>query len=96
VIGLISTARGKLSLKSLLLEESAMARKGTAGKTPEKHVGAPESGIDKAINKTKEVFDGENEATDYEEVKGKEEMKDAKEHSKKVANKKNEDSERNI
>lgn len=71
-----------------------MARKGTAGKTPEKHVGAPESGIDKAINKTKEVFDGENEATDYEEVKGKEEMEDAKEYSKDAANKKTDDAPR--
>ena len=62
-----------------------MARKGTAGRTPEKHVGAPESGIDKAINKTKEVFDGENEAADYEEVKGEDEMEAAKEHSKKVS-----------
>lgn len=63
-----------------------MARKGTAGRTPEKQVGAPESGIDKAINKTKEIFDGENEATDYEEVKGEDEMEDAKEYSKDVSN----------
>ena len=40
-----------------------MARKGTAGRTPEKQVGAPESGIDKAINKAKETFDGDNDAT---------------------------------
>ena len=63
-----------------------MARKGTAGRTPEKQRGARESGIDKAINKTKEALDGDNKATDYEEVKGKEEMEDAKEHSKKVSN----------
>lgn len=72
-----------------------MTRKGTAGKSPEKQVGAPESGIDKAINKTKEVFDGENEATDYDEVKGKEEMEDAKEYSKDVSNKRTEDIQRN-
>lgn len=58
-----------------------MARKGTAGRTPEKQVGAPESGIDKAINKAKEAFDGDNEATDYEEVKGRDEQQDAKEYS---------------
>jgi len=63
-----------------------MARKGTAGRTPEKQVGAPESGIDKAINKTKESCDGENKATDYEEVKGEGEMEDAKEYSKDVSN----------
>lgn len=63
-----------------------MARKGTAGRTPEKQVGARESGIDKAINKTKEALDGDSKATDYEEVKGKEEMEDAKEHSKQVSN----------
>ena len=62
-----------------------MTRKGTAGRSPEKHVGAPESGIDKAIKKTKEAFDSENEATDYEDVKGKDEMEDAKEHSKNVS-----------
>ncbi len=62
-----------------------MTRKGTAGRTPEKQVGARESGIDKAIKKTKEAFDGENEATDYEDVKGTDEMEDAKEHSKEVS-----------
>ena len=62
-----------------------MARKGTAGRTPEKQIGARESGIDKAINKTKEALDGDNKATDYEDVKGKEEMEDAKEHSKEVS-----------
>ncbi|WP_203334489.1 hypothetical protein [Planococcus beigongshangi] len=62
-----------------------MARKGTAGKTPEKQIGARESGIDKAINKVKQTFDGENEATDYEEEKGREEQEDAKEYSKKVS-----------
>ena len=72
-----------------------MTRKGTAGRSPEKHVGAPESGIDKAIKKTKEAFDSENEATDYEDVKGKDEMEDAKEHSKDVANKRTEDIQRN-
>lgn len=71
-----------------------MARKGTAGRTPEKHVGAPESGIDKAINKTKEVFDGENDATDYEEVKGEDEMEVAKEHSKKVSNEETRDTQK--
>ena len=71
-----------------------MARKGTAGRTPEKQVGAPESGIDKAINKTKEIFDGENEATDYEEVKGEDEMEDAKEYSKDVSDKKTDDASR--
>lgn len=62
-----------------------MARKGTAGKTPEKQIGARESGIDKAINKVKQTFDGENEATDYEEEKGREEQEDAKEYSEKVS-----------
>ncbi len=68
-----------------------MTRKGTAGRTPEKQVGARESGIDKAIKKTKEVFDSENEATDYDDVKGTDEMKDAKEHSKEVSNEKSRD-----
>lgn len=62
-----------------------MARKGTAGKTPEKQIGARESGIDKAVNKVKETLDGENEATNYEEEKGREEKQDAKEYSKKVS-----------
>ena len=62
-----------------------MARKGTAGKTPEKQVGARESGIDKAVNKVKETLDGDNEATDYDEMKGREEQQDAKEYSKKVS-----------
>ncbi len=60
-----------------------MARKGTAGRTPEKQIGAPESGINKAINKAKETFDGDNDSTDYEEVKGREEQQDAKEYSEK-------------
>lgn len=62
-----------------------MARKGTAGKTPEKQVGARESGIDKAVNKVKETLDGENEATNYEEEKGRSEQQDAKEYSEKIA-----------
>lgn len=62
-----------------------MARKGTAGRTPEKQVGARESGIDKAIKKTKEALDGDNKETDYQDAKGKEEMEDAKEHSKEVS-----------
>lgn len=62
-----------------------MARKGTAGRTPEKHVGAPESGIDKAVNKVKETFDGDNKATDYEEEKGRDQQEDAKEYSEKVS-----------
>ena len=62
-----------------------MARKGTAGKTPEKQIGARESGIDKAINKAKDAFDGDNAATAYEEEKGREQQEDAKEYSKKVA-----------
>lgn len=62
-----------------------MARKGTAGRTPEKQVGAHESGIDKAINKAKETFDGDNEATDYEEVKGRDEQEEAKEYSEEVS-----------
>lgn len=62
-----------------------MPRKGTAGRTPEKQVGARESAIDKAINKTKEAFDGDNEATDYSEEKGRDEQEDAKEYSKHVS-----------
>lgn len=60
-----------------------MTRKGTAGRTPETHIGAPESGIDKAIKKTKEAFDGENDAVDYDDVKGKDEKEAAKEYSEK-------------
>jgi hypothetical protein len=60
-----------------------MARKGTAGRMPEKQLGSTESGIDKAVKKTKEIFDSENEATDYEDLKGKGQMEDAKEYSKK-------------
>ncbi|MFD1032359.1 hypothetical protein [Metaplanococcus flavidus] len=62
-----------------------MARKGTAGRTPEKQVGARESGIDKAINKAKDAFDGDNEATAYGEEKGRDQQEEAKEYSKKVA-----------
>ncbi|KYG58353.1 hypothetical protein H1Q58_04135 [Planococcus maritimus] len=62
-----------------------MARKGTAGRTPEKQVGARESAIDKAINKTKEALDGDNEATDYGEEKGRDQQEDAKEYSKHVS-----------
>ena len=62
-----------------------MTRKGTAGRSPgEQASGAPESGIDKAIQKTKEAFDKDNKATDYDD--GKDEMQDAKEYSKKVSN----------
>ncbi len=61
-----------------------MARKGTAGRTPEKQVGARDSGIDKLVNKTKEALDGDNEATNYEEEKGRDEQEDAKEYSKQV------------
>lgn len=65
-----------------------MTRKGTAGRSPgEQASGAPDSGIDKAIKKTKEAFDSENEATDYEDAKGREEIEDAKEHSKDVSDK---------
>lgn len=67
-----------------------MTRKGTAGRSPgEQASGAPESGIDKAVKKTKEVFDKENDATDYKD--GKEEMQDAKEYSKDVSDKQNRD-----
>lgn len=66
-----------------------MARKGTAGRTPNTHIGAPESGIDKAINKTKEVFDGDNDATDYDDLKGRDEQEAAKEYSEKVADERN-------
>ncbi|MBZ5201644.1 hypothetical protein HU147_10485 [Planomicrobium chinense] len=62
-----------------------MARKGTAGRMPEKQLGATESGIDKMVNKTKQAFDKDNDATDYEEVKGEDEMEAAKEYSKKAA-----------
>ena len=62
-----------------------MARKGTAGRTPEKQVGARESAIDKAINKTKQALDGDNEATDYGEEKGRDQQEDAKEYSKHVS-----------
>lgn len=62
-----------------------MARKGTAGRHPEKQIGATESGIDKAVKKTKEVFDGDNEAVDYDEVKGQEEQRAAKEYSERVS-----------
>lgn len=60
-----------------------MARKGTAGRMPNKQLGSTESGIDKAINKTKQAFDGDNESTEYKDEIGKGEMEDAKEYSKK-------------
>lgn len=72
-----------------------MARKGTAGRTPEKHIGAHESGIDKAVNKVKDTMDGDNEATDYEEEKGREEQQDAKEHSEKVSDERPNNARRN-
>ncbi|MFC4714320.1 hypothetical protein [Planococcus dechangensis] len=62
-----------------------MARKGTAGRTPEKQVGARESGIDKLVNKTKEALDRDNHETDYEEEKGRDQQEDAKEYSKHVS-----------
>lgn len=62
-----------------------MPRKGTAGRTPEKQVGAPESGIDQMINKAKNAFDGDNAASAYEEEKGRDQQEEAKEYSKKVA-----------
>ena len=72
-----------------------MTRKGTAGRSPgEQASGAPDSQIDKAIQKTKEVFDKDNEATDYED--GRDEMQDAKEYSENVSNKQTEDTQRNV
>ncbi|MGH2318525.1 hypothetical protein ACRC6Q_12185 [Planococcus sp. SE5232] len=71
-----------------------MTRKGTAGRSPgEQASGAPDSGIDKAVKKTKEAFDKDNEATDYED--GKDEMQDAKEYSKDVSDKRTGDARRN-
>ena len=62
-----------------------MTREGTAGRSPgEQASGAPESAIDKAVQKTKEAFDKDNKATDYDD--GKDEMQDAKEYSKNVSN----------
>lgn len=63
-----------------------MTRKGTAGRTQQQHNGAPDSAIDQAIKKTKEVFDGENDAVNYEDLKGQDEKEAAKEYSKKAAN----------
>ncbi|MBT2583453.1 hypothetical protein [Planococcus sp. ISL-109] len=62
-----------------------MARKGTAGRTPEKQVGARESGVDKLVNKTKEALDRDTHEADYEEEKGKGQQEDAKEYSKHVS-----------
>lgn len=62
-----------------------MIRNETAGHTSEKQLGAPESGIDQAIKKIKETFDGENETTEYEDVKWTDEMEDVKAHSKEVS-----------
>ncbi|TWT27734.1 hypothetical protein [Planomicrobium sp. CPCC 101110] len=45
-----------------------MTRKGTAGRMPQSNVGANESLTDKATMKIKEVFDGENEATNYDDI----------------------------
>ena len=71
-----------------------MARKGTAGRSPETHIGAPESGIDKVIKKTKEVFDGDNDATDYDDLKGRDEQQAAKEYSEEVADEQKRDAHR--
>lgn len=62
-----------------------MARKGTAARTPEKQVGATESGIDQVINKAKDAFDGDNAASAYEEEKVEGQQKKAKAYSEKVA-----------
>ncbi|MDN7241700.1 hypothetical protein QWY14_07835 [Planococcus sp. N028] len=45
-----------------------MTRKGTAGRKPQTNVGANESMTDKAKMKIKEVFDGDNEATNYDDI----------------------------
>ncbi|MCJ1910058.1 hypothetical protein [Planococcus ruber] len=71
-----------------------MTRKGTAGRTPEQHNGAPDSAIDQVIKKTKEVFDGENDAVNYDDLKGQDEKEAAKEYSKKVADDPSTDSHR--
>ncbi|MGB6407715.1 MAG: hypothetical protein WBF39_09570 [Planococcus donghaensis] len=57
-----------------------MARKGTAGRTQDQQSAPTESAIDKAVKKTKEALDGDNEATDYDEAT--DEMKQAKDRSK--------------
>jgi hypothetical protein len=59
-----------------------MTRKGTEGRMPQTNIGANESGIDKAVKKTKEAFGGDNEAVDYKD--GKDEQQEAKEYSKNV------------
>lgn len=82
----VNSGRAGTVYKMLDEEECCMARKGTAGRTPEKQLGARESAIDKAINKTKEALDGDNEATDYGEEKGQDQQEDAKEYSKHVSN----------
>lgn len=69
-----------------------MTRKGTAGRTPQTNIGANESAIDKAVKKTKEAFDSENEATDYEDVKGGDEKQAAKEYSQEVSDEESRDS----
>lgn len=71
-----------------------MTRKGTAGRTPEKHNGAPDSAIDQVIKKTKEAFDGENKAVDYDDLKGQDEKEAAKKYSEKVADDPSQDSRR--
>lgn len=63
-----------------------MTRKGTAGRSSEDTSDMPKSGIDKVINKAKEVLDSENEATDYKDAT--DEMEEAKEHSKGTSDKK--------
>ncbi|ANU11892.1 hypothetical protein A1A1_08559 [Planococcus antarcticus DSM 14505] len=62
-----------------------MARKGTAGKTPDQQSAPSESGIDKAFKKTKEALDSDNEATDYEDAT--DEMEKAKDYSKDASHK---------
>lgn len=72
-----------------------MTRKGTAGRSPEKQIGAHDSAIDKAIKKTKDAFDGENESTDYEAVEGRGEQQAAKEYSEEVSDNRSNDNQRN-
>ncbi|ALS79510.1 MULTISPECIES: hypothetical protein [Planococcus] len=64
-----------------------MARKGTAGKTPEQQSAPSQSVIDKAVKKTKEAFDSDSEATNYEDAT--DEMEKAKDYSKEAPHKRN-------
>ncbi|TWT03618.1 hypothetical protein [Planomicrobium sp. CPCC 101079] len=45
-----------------------MTRKGTAGRMPQSNIGANESLTDKATKKVKDMFDGDNEATNYDDI----------------------------